>query len=376
MRQMAMFETDASAFTNNPIPPIASKARTRLEEIINGGRASAKRVLDHVESLQPIDKLAKVNKLEFELATNKQGNNVLHMLLPDDTVTTLHRNALGQAAERAKIPMAFAQHLLDKGDWGIELLASNFNELFGHLEERALIRIVGDDARGFLSDRYRRLDSRPLVDAFARSCTKVGALPYKGYVTDTKIGLQAIIPKVYEPIPDEVMAYGVNFENSDFGNGALNVSFFLLRLVCLNGMIGETSMRQVHLGKRLDENIEWSEKTYKLDMQTVVSGMGDMVLGQLAETRIEEMQAQVRRAHAAKLDDNSRRSVLDMLKRFMNKGELDKTLAKFNEPDVEMLPAGNNLWRMSNAISWLAGEEEDEERKLEVQRLAGKVLPS
>lgn len=372
---MAMFEADASAFTQGPVPAIPSKGRARLEEIITRGRSRAAKVMEYVETLQPVDKLVKVNKLEFELATKKTGDR-LQMLLPDDTAVTLHRNALGQAAERAKIPMVFVNHLMEKGSWGIELLASNFNELLGHVDEKALVRIVNDDARGFLSDRYRRLDSRPLVDAFARSCAKVGALPYEGYVTDTKVSIQALIPKVYEPVAGEIMAYGATFENSDFGNGALNVSFFLLRLVCLNGMIGETSMRQVHLGKRLTEDVDWSVRTQKLDMKTVLSGVEDMVIGQLAESRIEEMQAHVRKAHERKLDDASRKSVLDMLKRFMNKGELDKAISKFNEPDVELLPPGNTMWRMSNAISWLAGETEDEERKLELQRLAGKVLPS
>ena len=43
-----------------------------------------------------------------------------------------------------------------------------------------------------------------------------GALPYEGYVTDTKIAIQAIMPEVDEPVPGEVVAYGLSLENSDF----------------------------------------------------------------------------------------------------------------------------------------------------------------
>ncbi len=31
------------------------------------------------------------------------------------------------------------------------------------------------------------------------------------------------MPEVYEPIPGEMVAYGLSLENSDFGNGALSV---------------------------------------------------------------------------------------------------------------------------------------------------------
>ena len=32
------------------------------------------------------------------------------------------------------------------------------------------------------------------------------------------------------------------------------------------------------------------------------------------------------------------------------------------------------MWRLSNAISWVAGETEDAERKLEISKLAGQIL--
>jgi len=68
--------------------------------------------------------------------------------------------------------------------------------------------------RKFLSDSYRRIDSRPVVEAFATAGQEKGALPYEGYVTDTKIVIQAIMPEVYEPVPGEVVACGLSLENS------------------------------------------------------------------------------------------------------------------------------------------------------------------
>jgi hypothetical protein len=66
------------------------------------------------------------------------------------------------------------------------------------------------------------------------------------------------------------------------------------------------------------------------------------------------------------------------------KGFLDKHLGKgdaklatdaFNGPDVEMLPPGQTAWRLSNAISWIAGQTTDGHKRLELERVAALALP-
>jgi hypothetical protein len=62
--------------------------------------------------------------------------------------------------------------------------------------------LIAAGSAGILSDSYRRIDSRPVFEAFATGVQEKGALPYEGYVTDTKIAIQAIMPEVYEPVPE------------------------------------------------------------------------------------------------------------------------------------------------------------------------------
>jgi hypothetical protein len=88
------------------------------------------------------------------------------------------------------------------------------------------------------------------------------------------------------------------------------------------------------------------------------------------------MQAAIKEAYLTKLEDHKKATVLELLKRFMTKKELDTALNKFNEPDIEELPGGNTVWRLSNAVSWLASQTQDEERQLELQKLAGRLLPN
>ena len=38
------------------------------------------------------------------------------------------------------------------------------------------------------------------------------------------------------------------------------------------------------------------------------------------------------------------------------------------------MPAANSMWRLSNAVSWVAGKAEDAERRLETSKVAGQIL--
>jgi hypothetical protein len=173
-----------------------------------------------------------------------------------------------------------------------------------------VLRSVNGEVRGFLSDRYRRLDSRPIIEAFATADQQKGALPYDGYVTDTKVALQAIRPEVYEPIPGEMVAYGLSLENSEFGNGALSVRAYLLRIWCSNLAITQEEMRQVHLGRRLDESILYSQRTYELDAETTVSALRDVIGSQLNADGFRRRMESVRLAHEQNVGASSARDLL------------------------------------------------------------------
>ena len=118
--------------------------------------------------------------------------------------------------------MKFIDSLQDTATpWGRELLAHNLITVFANRAPTAryLLRSLSGELRGFLSDRYRRLDSRPTIEAFTSAVQRKGALPYDGYVTNTKVAVEAIMPEVYVPIPGEMVAYEFSLENSGFDMG-------------------------------------------------------------------------------------------------------------------------------------------------------------
>ena len=54
---------------------------------------------------------------------------------------------------------------------------------------------------------------------------------------------------------------------------------FLLNGACLNGMVRESVMRQIHLGGRLPDTLALSQRTYELDTKTTVSAVKDLTKG-------------------------------------------------------------------------------------------------
>jgi hypothetical protein len=345
----------------------AASAKGKMEAQIETGRKKAEEVIAMVQDSVPTDRVVRGKGLQFV----SNGAGKLTVNLGDVADETMHRNALGQAASRVDIPLAYLDRLMEKEVWGPALAAENLNQLFRHLNgERFLLRSVNGQVRGFLSDAYRRLDARPILDEFLAGVMKHGAVPVDGAATDTKVSLKVVLPMVFEPIPNEVMLFGAEYVNSDFGNGALTVNTFIDRLWCTNFARSESLLRQIHLGARLGENVAFSQRTYQLDTRTMASAVSDMSQQALSPKSVNEYLALVKSANEQKVEG---REVSEFLKKNLTKGEAQAASDAFNGADVEQLPAGNTRWRMSNALSFIAKSAEPE-RALELQRLAGMAL--
>lgn len=348
-------------------------AKDILTKKIEQGRASAAHVFEQVSKNAPRDSIAKGRALRFldgdslrvALRTDREPGDVDGM--------QIHKHALGQLAARAGVPGSYLAELANADGWrrtlAAEILSRHYNN--GEASTRFLVRAVNGQVRGVLSDRYRRLDSRPLIDAFATECQKIGAVPVDGTASDTRFALKAIVPTVFEPVKGEAIAFGLEWANSDFGNGMHAVRAFILRLWCLNGATMENALAQVHLGRTLGDDIDLSQRTYELDTKTSISALRDIVAGTLAPKRIEALCAGIANANAQGIEWKNASS---KLARRLLKGELEEARKAFESDDVVNLPAGKTMWRASNAISWLAGKSEDPDRKLELERLAGEIV--
>lgn len=352
----------------------AKVMRERLETLIHKGQASAGTLIESIMNSQPVDRVVQGRVIGYGLdgdritVENKAGKG---------GAAPVHEHALQQATEKVKLPWAYAQQLRTT-EWGRQLLVGSLNEHYQHEDEdrRYLMRFAkangSMELRGLLSDKYRRLDARPITEALTGALQKLGALPYEGVATDTRVALRAILPTLFEPVPGELVAFGLDYQTSDYGDGALTVSLFMLRMACTNLASAEDMLRQVHLGKRLADNLEFSDATYRLDTQTMASAVGDIVGNVLAPATTERYCLAIKAANEQKVNGFQ---VGEKLKAIgLTKAEVAACTEAFNSPNIEEVPAGMSAWRMSNAISWCAQKLDDPRRKMEFQRMAGSLV--
>jgi hypothetical protein len=363
-----LYHHDNTRTYNEAASDAARHARTIMEQKIEAGRASALALIERVNTTVPADAIVRTRALNFVDA----GNGVQVEVSSDPRA--IHRHALGQMAAKAGIPGAYLAELAaGQEPWQRALAAHVLNQHFGSGQpaDKYLVRSVNGEVRGFLSDRYRRLDSRPLIEAFAEACGAVGAVPVDGVVSDTRLALKAFLPMVFEPVPNEVMCLGIEWGNSDFGAARHTVRAMIWRLWCTNKATMEDSLAQVHLGRQLGDDIQFSQRTYDLDTRASVSALRDVVRGVLGPAKVNTLLDTIKTANEKKIEW---KNVKTALARRLLKGEMTQVEAAYESEDVVNLPAGKSAWRASNAISWIAGKTADADRRLELERVAGELV--
>jgi hypothetical protein len=350
----------------------AKLAKVKLESIIHERSKSAALVAQRVLTTVPQDSIVKASAIHFE---PKDDHSLV--MSAGDQAWGLHHHALRQVGDRTGVPAAYVDRLMSGESWQVEMLAEVFNKTFGHSTDRHLIRAVGEadkptpTALAVLSDRFRRLDSRPIIESVFEAAQQCGAVPLSGTASMTRYALKIIKPVVYTPVPGEHVAFGLEWFNSDYGNGKHAIRSFILRLVCINGMTAEDLLSQIHLGGRLADSIEFSKRTYELDTAATVSAAKDVVNGGLSEEHIGNLMQRVRDSNEKEVDWSG---IKGRLGKVLTKDEVRRVDEAFKGPDVINLPPGETAWRASNALSWIANTLEDDQRKLEFEKIAGGLI--
>jgi hypothetical protein len=356
----------------SPTSSEAARYQAILQARIDEGRKSALRTIEYVQANQPKDQIVSTRNVEF-IAAGVQRQ--LRVFIGDEQLEP-SEYAVGQLAERARVPKAYLRELSapnakgEDGMWRRELAAEVLNRHYQHVpKERVLARSVRGVLKGWLSDRFRRLDCRPLIDALASEAEKIGAVPIDGVASETRVALKVVMPEILEPVPGEFMVLGGEWSNSDYGNGAHSFREFGMRVVCLNGMTRENVMKEIHLGARLDDNIAYSDRTYRLDTATSVSALRDTIRSVLGPDSRDKFLNSIRAAQARGMTTAQlKRAVHDLGKQVQK-----DIVSAYESQDIINLPAGETAWRASNAISWIAKHTENPELRLDLERRAGTV---
>ena len=301
----------------------------------------------------------------------------VRMSMPEGNFN-LHGNAISQISEKMGVPAKYLRELAMGDEWQKQLCATILNEHSGWTQRtRVLVRAVGMEVRGVLSDSYRRLNSVEIITAFIQEASVQGAVMSDAYMNDTKVWCETILPTPIEISTRKngmvTIFAGARFSTSDYGNGSVDMRSFLLNGACLNGMVRESVMRQVHLGSRLPDSIALSQKTYELDTKTTVSAIKDLTKGLYSRETIMDKAIEIQGASEIDVDfDKELKSLVQRGALLKNEGREVEKLLMNNNPD-DGVTGGATLWKLTQGITAFAREQEPE-RSRELHEISGQLM--
>ena len=291
---------------------------------------------------------------------------------------TLHNNAVRQLAEKMDIPSKYLRELSEGSAWQRQLAAEILNKTSGWTPRtRVMIRTVGDQVRGVLSDSYRRLNSEIILTAFMKTALNEGAVACDALMTDTKVWIETILPEpicIPTRLNGTVIIYmGVRFSTSDYGDGSLDLRTFLLNGVCLNGMVRERTLKQVHLGGRLPENLQLSEETYRQDTKTVLLTVRDATRQLYNKDIIRKKALEIERAEDTAVDFEAELKKLVKNNKILKNEEvaIQKILMDHNPEDG--LQGSPSLLNLTQALT-AYGRNQNSARTRDFAEIAGELM--
>lgn len=302
---------------------------------------------------------------------------------------SIHRHALTQLAQKVLLPLTYVNFLQTKSEqWKPELLAEILERSFANTKfsdrsgaPKFLHRIVGGELRGFLSRRFNRhIASAPLLRAFIETCMAVGAMPFDSTASDIKVALKCLLPHVFEPVPGEFICIGVEWSNSDFGAGRMQVALSMWMPQGDRFTVLDHVVSRVHIGSIIEEtDIDISEETAQKEAEAQCSAIKDSVLNQLSETSIDRLLKAVAMAHEEQIPWGQLKG---QLARFLAKKDIETLQSLLDEEVLDLPPVRVDVlggkvptkWWTTQALAWLANRTEDPEKKLELQHAAGSFL--
>jgi hypothetical protein len=307
-----------------------------------------------------------------------------HYTDPIPSPFSIHENAFNQMAFKLNIPSGYLKELVRGSDFtktGFDWKQSLGQTILQtHSEnstrEKAMLRTVEGQVRGFVSDRYRRLNTMQIFMAFLQAAAATGNVLVDAHSGETKGFLEVINPHIIEfdtPLNGRnYMVMGARIRNSDFGDGALEVYVFSIMVKCMNGLVGESRIRERHLGSVIPDDIKISEETYRLDTEAKASLVGDVMRQIYLPETTETLIAKIKGASAKEIDLVKEVTLLPKVGLTVTEAEAVGRVLMENNP-VNGLQGGSTLWKLVNGLTAVA-RESTPERKRELELIASNMI--
>lgn len=258
---------------------------------------------------------AKVDLVAPASAIRMEGDNDLAVTWPTNNAQVetqsgkLTSYAHGQVASKLNIPKQYYDRIGE-----VEGLRSyTVNRLMEHRGGKHLVRFLDDKARAILSDKFFPIDNQIVMEgsvlrAFERIGQNIGQLEVVSHsLSDTRLYMQVTVPTLQKDVKvGDPVRLGLTVTNSEVGAGALDVALMLWRLRCMNGMTGQSILRRVHVGGKLDEgdlnNSEFRHETIVAILRAFRMRLEDGIVSVMNGNTLDEMVDKLRGATEQRIE--------------------------------------------------------------------------
>ena len=197
----------------------------------------------------------------------------------------------------------------------------------------------------------------------------MGAELHRADLTNSHMYIKAVLPYTHEEIHNgDTVIPGVIIQNSEVGAGAFKVLPFMLREVCTNGMIGESVISKIHLGKKQDQGlIQYSHETQMAENQTLWLQVRDVIRSTFDPVTFRKWVSQVRKGTEVEIH-NPINAVNNVIETFGINENLREDLLNHFSREGDM-----TQWGLANAVTRTARNMENPDKMIEMEIIGGNV---
>ena len=324
------------------------------------------------------DYIVPVTRLEATVTDSETPRVALTFENGEKHTSPLTTWAGTQLATYTDIPKRYFDRLNEENP---TLLASNVNHAFSRSrEDKRMVRTIDGTTRAFLSNRYRRLDSYDLLNEVLPAMHDNGLEVVNSEITERRMYLRALSPRIQGEVKKgDVVQYGLMLSSSDVGSGMVRVEPFMMRLVCLNGMIAPAVIKERHMARSQGEGDDITElltdETQELTDRAFWAKVRDVVTGSMKKDYFERELEKMRRASDLAINNFDLPQVVDATVKTLGlqasdttKNDLVKLLASGNQN------AGLTQWGLVNAFTAAAEKSESFDDAVDLERAGTQIL--
>lgn len=292
-----------------------------------------------------------------------------------------------QISDKLRIPWNYFERMRE--EQRPQIYDQTINYWFENSAKKYLLRMFdeGDYAigRALLSDSYRPINNIEILYTVLQAVeeSKMKILIETADITDKRLYIRFVAPEVQVSSKKLLESYvnpkdtnrgdgimsGFTIRNSETGHGKFEIAPRAVVLVCKNGMIREKDVQsKIHVGAKLNEGIQWSERTRRSNTALIKDQLRDYVKHFSSKEYLQNFIQEVERKGNQQLDYpvETVSNVTDHFSLNENaKSEILNYFAKSNSM---------NAFGVSQALTFYAHEQDDPDLRNDIEGDAVSLL--